>query len=188
MKLQDKLGQFAQLGSQFAILDQDGNDVTAQGVIQAGIHTVVGDWKLVTKDQIARVVGIVTPSMTNAEKDGLPVFEFQGNGWRPQASPGDVLLQDVSNPNDQWACQPEIFQEDSGWKGTVQEDGSVTYAKPGKPLLSLELPEGITVISLEGSRDPIEKGGLLSCAKADRGDFYLWSKDVVEAYVKPYSA
>jgi hypothetical protein len=184
MQVQDKLGRFAKLAAVFAITDEAGNP---RSEIVAGETVVHGPFRLVTKDQIARVTGLVTPSMVNAKHEKKPdvdVYEFQGNSWRPQGEVGDILLQDVDNPADRWACGSELFGG-TGWTGTVQDDGSVTYAKPGKPLLALEIPEGTIVTSREGSR-PAPAGCLLAVTKADKGDFYVWTADVVAAYVRDY--
>lgn len=180
--IENLLGRFAKAAADFGITDEQGN---ALDVIEAGVTVVHGPFCLVTKDQIARVVGVVTESMLNAENGkGEPVYEFQGNGWRPQAKVGDILLQDADNPNDRWACGQELFGG-TGWVGTVKDDLSVTYAKPGKPLLALKVPEGTMVKSREGVR-PAPAGCLLAITKAEKGDFYLWTSDVVLAYVKPY--
>ena len=182
MKLEDKLGRFARYAENLAFTDEAGNPAL---VIEAGVTVVSGPFKLVTKDQIARVVGLVTASMTNASNDkGNDVYEFQGNGWRPQAMVGDVLLCDAGNPADRWACKPELFGG-TGWVGTVNQDGSVTYAKAGKPQLALEVPEGTPVKSLEGVR-LAPAGCLLTMTKADKGDFFLLTADVVQKYVRTY--
>lgn len=185
MKVQDKLGRFAQLASSFSITDEAGQPAAA---IQAGATVVRGPFRLVTKDQIARVTGVVTESMLNAtNKAGERVYEFQGNGWCPQAKVGDILLQDVANPSDRWACGPELFNG-TGWVGTAQSDLSVTYAKPGKPLLALEVPEGTIVVSREGARSPVPAGCLLAITNAEKGDFYVWTPDVVSKYVRDFTS
>lgn len=182
MNVQEKLGKFAKQADKFSITDEAGNSVS---FIEAGKTVVHGPFRLVTKDQIARVIGIVTEGMLNAKNDkGEPVYEFQGNGWRPQAKVGDILLEDADNPSDRWACGPELFGG-TGWNGTVNGDLSITYAKPGKPLLALEIPEGTIVRSREGAR-PAPADCLLAITKADKGDFYVWTPDVVEAYVRNY--
>lgn len=185
MQVKDKLGRFAKQASTFSVTDETGNPMDS---IQAGVSVVHGPFRLVTKDQIARVVGIVTPSMLNAtSKDGKRVYEFQGNGWNPQGMVGDILLQDAANPSDRWACGPELFNG-TGWMGTAQSDGSVTYAKPGKPLLALPLREGTIVISREGARSPVPAGCLLAITNAEKGDFYVWTPDVVAMYVKDFAS
>ncbi len=179
-----KLGVFAQINANFQILNQDGSP--ADGIIRAGKTTVNGPWALFTKDQIARVCGIVTASMCNAtDSSGNPVYEFQGNGWRPQGSVGDVLLHDANNPSDRWACKPDIFNQDSGWRGTVSEDGNITYAKPGKPILAMPIAAGQQVETLEG---PIvsKEGEYLVVTNANKGDFFLWSAELIAKHVKPY--
>jgi hypothetical protein len=181
-KLQELLGRFAQQSESFKLTDVDGNPMDT---IEAGVTVVHGPFKLRTKDQIARVTGIVTEGMLNAKNDqGENVYEFQGNGWRPQAKVGDILLQDVENSDDRWACGPDLFGG-TGWTGTATDDLSVTYAKPGKPLLTLEVPEGTPIKSREGTR-PAPAGCLLAITKSEKGDFYAWTADVVEAYVRDY--
>ena len=90
----------------------------------------------------------------------------------------------MSNPGDRWACKPDLFGG-TGWVGTVQEDGSITYAKPGKPLIAIEIPEGTLIESLEGAR-PAPAGCLLTC-KATKGDFMIWTADVIGKYVRKYN-
>lgn len=182
MNVQEKLGRFARLDSVFRMTDEAGNPVE---VVEAGLTVVRGPFRLMTKDQLARVIGIVTSSMLNAtDKDGVGVYEFQGNGWRPQGKVGDILLQDAENPADRWACGPELFGG-TGWTGTVQDDLSVVYAKPGKATLALELPAGTVVRSREGSR-VVGEGCYLAVSKADKGDFYVWTPDVVAKYVRDF--
>ena len=182
MEAQDKAGRFVRIGDSFGITDEEGNPLEA---IEAGVSLVTGPFRLVLKEQIAHVTGVVTASMVNAaNKTGDVVYEFQGNGWRPQAKVGDILLQDVENPADRWACGTELFGG-TGWVGMEQEDGSIIYVKPGKPLLALEIPEGTLVKSREGNR-PAPAGCLLAVTNADKGDFYLWTADVVQRYVKEY--
>ena len=182
MKVQEKLGRFAKYADVFSVTDEADNPVET---IEAGATIVRGPFRLMTKDQIARVTAIVTESMTNGLNDaGQQIYEFQGNGWRPQARVGDVLLQDADNLSDRWACGPELFGG-TGWVGTVHDDLSVTYAKPGNPTLALELPEGTVVKSREGSRT-VKAGCYLAISKADKGDFYVWTLDVVQAYVRDY--
>lgn len=184
MDVNEKLGRFAKLAATFSLTDEDGAMVDT---IIASKTVISGPFRLVTKDQIARVTGIVTPSMMNSKNDGEePVFEFQGNGWRSQVKEGDVLLQDVENPSDRWACGMELFGG-TGWTGAVQDDLSVTYAKPGKPIAAIEVPEGTIVVSREGPR-PAPAGCMLAFSKPDKGDFYLWTKDVVDAYVRDYQS
>jgi hypothetical protein len=190
MDVNEKLGVFAKFSRIFSITDLKGNPVTS---IDAGKTVVCGPFRLVTKDQIARVTGIVTESMLNADETnndgtttGKRVYTFQGNGWCPQAKVGDILLQDVDNPTDRWACGAELFGG-TGWTGTAQDDGSVTYAKPGKPIAALEIPEGTIVMSREGPR-PAPAGCLLAFTKPDKGDFYIWTSDVVEQYVRPFGS
>lgn len=181
--VEEMCGTFAQAADTFKITDKCGNLVD---VIKAGETVVHGSFKLVTKDQIARVIGIVTASMCNAQNDdGEDVYKFQCNGWEPEGRVGNILLQDVENEVDRWACGQDLFGG-TGWVGTVQEDGSVIYAKPGKPLLALEIPEGTVVDSLEGSRTA-DAGCMLAITNAKRGDFYVWTPDVVEEYVKPFA-
>jgi hypothetical protein len=180
--LASKLGRFAQQGGQLLLADEKGEPMDS---IVYGKTVVTAPFKLVTKDQIARVTGIVTESMLNANsKDGASVYRFQGNGWEPEALLGDILLQDVDNPADRWACGQSLFGG-TGWIGTVQADLSVTYAKPGKPLIAIALPAGITVTSREGTRVS-KTGEVLAFTKADKGDFYLWTTDVVASYVRDY--
>lgn len=183
--INEKLGTFAKLAEKFMLTDADGNPMTE---IVVGKTVVHGPWRLVTKDQIAIVIGIVTSSMCNTkDKDGKPVFKFQGNGWEPEAYPGDVLLQDRDNPMDNWACKPDLF-DGTGWVGTIDPTTrALTYAKPGKPLIALDIPEGTKVVSLEGDRIA-EAGLVLAMTKPDKGDFYAWTPDVVNAYVRPYSS
>lgn len=184
MKLDEKLGRFAKYAENLTLTDEEGKSLE---FIEAGVTVVHGPFRLVTKDQIARVTGLVTESMLNATNDkDDPVYEFQGNGWRPQAKVGDILLQDVDNPADRWACAQDLFGG-TGWIGTVTDDLSVTYSKPGKPLLALEIPEGTPIKSREGTR-PAPAGCLLAFTKADAGDFYVWTADVVENYVHDYKA
>jgi hypothetical protein len=184
MKVQDKLGRFAKFALTLSVTNESGQPLSE---IKAGESVVSGPFRLVTKDQIAVVIGIVTESMLNAtSKEGEKVFEFQGNGWRPQAKVGDILLQDVSNPADRWACGPGLFGG-TGWVGTAQDDGSVTYAKPGKPLLALDLPEGTVVVSREGPR-AVPAGCILAITNADKGDFYVWTPDVIAKYVRDYTS
>jgi hypothetical protein len=181
-KLNELLGTFAVLSDEFKLTDVDGNPVDT---IEAGKTVVHGPFRLVTKDQIARVTGVVTPGMCNAQdKDGNPVYKFQGNGWEPEAKVGDILLQDVENENDRWACGADLFGG-TGWNGTASDDLSVSYAKPGKPLVALDIPEGTPVASREGSR-PAPAGCLLAFTKAEKGDFYVWTSDVVEKHVNDY--
>lgn len=172
-------GPFAVLADEVLITDLDGNPVDR---IVAGQTIIHGPWRAATKDQIARVTGVVTESMCNGTDDsGQPIYQFQGNGWTPQANIGDVLLQDVSNADDRWSCAPALFGG-SNWNGTVAEDLSVTYAKPGKPTLVLAIPEGTIVVSLEGDR-PFTADALLAIGKPQKGDVYVWTPDVVEKYV-----
>jgi len=182
MEVEEKLGKFVKLSEEIRFEDEEGNQME---VITAGRTVVHGPFRLVTKDQIARVYGIVTPSMLNSKNDkGEQVYCFQGNGWRPEAKTGDILLQDTENPDDRWACGPELFGG-TGWTGTVNKDGSVTYAKPGRPLPALELPEGTIVESREGAR-ATPKGALLAFSNPNKGDFYIWTPDVVQSYVRDY--
>lgn len=174
-------GRFAKLSDDFFLADESGKPVDR---IEVGKTVVHGPFRLVTKDQIAVVTGIVTESMLNVDGGSGRVYEFQGNGWRPQARVGDILLQDADNPNDRWACGADLFGG-TGWRGSVQEDGSVIYAKPGKPLFATEIPEGILVTSREGTR-PAPAGCLLAFSSADKGDFYVWTSDVVGNYIRDF--
>lgn len=177
------LGTFAQIADYFQVTDLDGNPTDA---IEAGKTVVKGPWKVVTKLQIARVTGIVTESMYNAtDKNGNRVYRFQGNGWCPEATAGDVLLQDVNNSTDRWACKPDLFGG-TGWVGTATENLEVTYAKPGKPLLAMEVPAGTILQTLEGPR-VIPEGAMLSVSKSAKGDFYVWTSDVVANYIRDYT-
>jgi hypothetical protein len=180
--LKPLLGTFAQYADAFSMTDLDG-ELTDK--IIAGETVVHGPWKVVTKDQIARITGIVTESMCNAQSaDGHPVYEFQGNGWKPQASIGDILLQDVNNPTDRWASKPGFFGG-AAWTGRMEKDLSVTYTKRGEPLIAIEVPKGTFIDSLEGPR-PAPAGCLLTC-EASKGNFIVWTADVVEKYIKPYN-
>lgn len=175
--LQEKLGSFCEAG---LALSFDGDRIVA------GETVVSGPWGLYTKDQIAAVVGVVTESMLNSQDDdGNPVYEFQGNGWRPKCPVGHILLADTENPNDRWGCEPGIFEDSSGWQGIVKEDGSVTYAKAGKPILAMPIEPGVQVKTLEGEYTS-SQGAMLVVTDADKGDFFLWMPDTVEAKVKPY--
>lgn len=183
MKVQDKLGTFARLADSFAITDLDGNPVKE---IEFGKTIVHGPFRLVTKAQIAVVIGVVTESMVNGKnKHGDPVYEFQSKTWRPQAKVGDILLQDAEEPADRWACGADLFGG-AGWNGTVHLNGYVTYDKHGKPVPAIELPEGTMVVSREGSR-PAPAGSMLAFTDASKGDFYVWSPDVVRDRVKNYT-
>jgi hypothetical protein len=182
MKLEDKLGTFAKLAPKFSITDQVGNPLKA---VQVGVSVVRGPFRLMVKSQVARITGVVTESMLNSVNEkGERVYELQGNGWRPQARIGDLLMQDVEVLTDRWACGFELFGG-TGWTETVHEDLSVTYAKFGKPTLALELPKGTVVNSREGAR-LVPLGSILVMSDANKGDFYIWTPDVVEKYVREY--
>lgn len=183
MKVHEKTGRFVKISEKFKLTDEAGNPVES---IEAGVTVVHGSFRLMTKDQIARVTGIVTESMTNGRNEkNQRIYEFQGNDWRPQALIGDILLQDIDNPFDRWACGPELFGG-TGWTGTVNyHDMSVTYTKAGEPLLVVKLPNRMMVKSREGTRFAPE-GSLLAVTKADKGDFHIWTPEVVAKYVRDY--
>lgn len=180
--IESKTGRFVKLADSLKLATETGQPMS---FIKAGVTVVYGPFRLVVKDQIARVTGIVTESMINAKNNaGEPVYEFQGNGWRPQARVGDILLQDVESPSDRWACGSDLFGG-TGWVGAVHQDLSITYAKPGKPVLALELPEEIEVMSREGTR-VVPTGCMLAITNVEKGDFYIWTPDVVEERVRDY--
>ena len=185
-ELKEKLGRFAELAEKFSLTNIDGSPATEV----VAVETIVsGPFRLVTKTQIARIIAIVTSSMINAENDkGQPVYKFKGNGWYPEAPVGHIILQDVDNPADRWACAPELFGG-TGWNGTVANDEngvSVTYSKDGKPIIAIEIPVGTVVRSLEGPRTIDQEGCLLVMTNADNGDFYIYTPDVVEKYIHDY--
>jgi hypothetical protein len=185
-KLEEKLGRFAGLAKNFSLTNIDGSPATE---VAAGKTVVSGSFRLVTKTQIARIIGIVTPGMTNTKNnDGQPVYRFKGNGWYPEAPVGHIILQDVNNPADIWACEPGLFGG-TGWNGTVANDEngiSVTYSKDRKPIIAVEIPVGTVVRSLEGPRTINKEGCLLVMTDANKGDFYIYTPDVVEKYIHNY--
>lgn len=183
MHLNNLLGKFAKKSNKLQLTDLNGNIMDH---IEFGVTVVSGPFRLVTKDQISRVIGIVTESMTNSfNEKGERVFKFQGNGWKPEGKVGDILLEDVENTDDRWACGADLFGG-TGWNGEG-DISSITYAKPGKPCIALELPEGMKVISREGER-VVPADCLLAMTKADKGDFYIWTPDVVKKHVRDYGA
>ena len=68
----------------------------------------------------------------------------------------------------------------------MEKDLSVTYTKRGELLIAIEVPKGTLIDSLEGPR-PAPAGCLLTC-EANKGNFVVWTADVVEKYIKPYEA
>jgi hypothetical protein len=182
MKIDEKLGTFTKIAQAVSFKDVAGNPMDH---IEAGKTVVHGPWRLVTKAQIARVIGPCTESICNTvDKDGKPVFKFQGDGWEPEASPGDLILVDHKKPSNVWACKPGLFGG-TGWTAFFGENRELLYSKPGKPLLALEVPPGTVVKTLEGEQT-VGSGGLLTLTDANVGDFYSWQRELVEANVREY--
>lgn len=140
--------------------------------IIAGQTKVIGPWKCAIKSQRARIIGKVTIDQVNTEEG----YKFQGDGWEPVASVGDILMQDISNTIDIWPVKPHLFSND--WK----EDGDGVFSKSEGSQWTLALPPGVVVKSLEGGKVSRE-GDLLTLTNLSLGDFYLWPAKVVKDYV-----
>lgn len=177
---------FAKTAAALAFTDKAGRPTDT---IVAGETCVYGPWLRYTKNQVARVIGVVTEGMVNAtNKAGAPVYKFHNapGNWHPEGSVGDILMQDVDNPLDVWAVKPDLFLSSSGWNGEVDDDFTIIYTKPGKPHWAIQIPAGVTVETLEGSKTS-EDGELLVLTKdGQKGDFFFWNPLIVETMVQPY--
>ena len=176
---------FAKTAAALAFTCQDGSPTN---VIVAGHTCVHGQWRRYTKKQVAKVIGVVTEGMCNAnDKNGAPVYKFYNapGKWHPEGSVGDILMQDIDNPLDVWAIKPDLFLSSSGWNGEVG-DFTINYKKPGKPHWCIEIPAGVTVETLEGIKNS-EEGELLVLTKdGQNGDFFFWNTVIVKTMVQPY--
>ena len=177
--------KFLGFSSQLEIVNPDPKDRR----IIAGQTIVHAPWALYTKSQEAFIVGVTTSSMINAvNSKGESVYRFINafGGWEPEASVGDILMQDIANLLDVWAVKPDIFGQSSGWNGRVRENFSVTYSKPGKAQWAIEIPRGTVVVSREGPI--VSKAGSMLAVTGDGslGDFYVWGPEVVKTKVRPY--
>jgi hypothetical protein len=195
-------GRFAQFGADLKVLDEQGKDITAQREIIFRKHTVIAPWRVAMKLQpVAIECDCVTESMCTDVADGsdpkIPagtkVLIIKDNPyWKPVLQPGYVILRDINNPKDRWGNINLADMLSNGYvplkdaKGeplTDPEFGQI-YGKPGKCNMVIEVPAGFKVLTEEGWHQNIPAGALLTYGKPQsRGDFYVWSPEVVKTYV-----